>query len=169
MENVKVLTCVAGNSSGAGFALQLGMELAKQEIYVETHAFNPPCVSLPRSPASCFEETNPFPPIPILSGLDNLGVSFRRWVPNIYSNKSDSLCCSCADHSKEMEGSNACQENVHFPTPLIFGKVGVKMFETSEENQNFMVAHLLAQWWMDDLELQTFSPEIISRKLTPVA
>ncbi|KAL0311443.1 UNVERIFIED_CONTAM: hypothetical protein Sangu_2439000 [Sesamum angustifolium] len=38
--------CIAGHSLGAGFALQVGRELAKDGIYVDAHLFNPPSVSL---------------------------------------------------------------------------------------------------------------------------
>ncbi|XLR29637.1 hypothetical protein HN51_049519 [Arachis hypogaea] len=38
--------CIAGHSLGAGFALQVGKMLAKEGIYVETHLFNPPSLSL---------------------------------------------------------------------------------------------------------------------------
>ena len=41
--------CVAGHSLGAGFALQVGKDLAKQGIFVEAHLFNPPSVSLAMS------------------------------------------------------------------------------------------------------------------------
>jgi hypothetical protein len=34
--------CVAGHSLGAGFALQVCKELAKQGVFVECHLFNPP-------------------------------------------------------------------------------------------------------------------------------
>ncbi|CAK8538728.1 unnamed protein product [Lathyrus sativus] len=38
--------CIAGHSLGAGLGLQVGKELAKERINVETHVFNPPAVSL---------------------------------------------------------------------------------------------------------------------------
>ncbi|KAF7833500.1 GDSL esterase/lipase [Senna tora] len=41
--------CIAGHSLGAGLALQVGKELAKEGIYVETHLFNPPSVTLAMS------------------------------------------------------------------------------------------------------------------------
>ncbi|KAF4385925.1 hypothetical protein F8388_010481 [Cannabis sativa] len=41
--------CIAGHSLGAGFALQVGKTLAKEGIYVDTHLFNPPSVSLAMS------------------------------------------------------------------------------------------------------------------------
>ncbi|KAF1002059.1 hypothetical protein AG4045_014847, partial [Apium graveolens] len=43
------LLVLRGHSLGAGFALQVGKALAKQGIYVETHLFNPPSVSLAMS------------------------------------------------------------------------------------------------------------------------
>ncbi|EXC35455.1 GDSL esterase/lipase [Morus notabilis] len=49
--------CVAGHSLGAGFALQVGKALAKEGIYVDTHLFNPPSVSLAMSLRNIGEKT----------------------------------------------------------------------------------------------------------------
>lgn len=39
--------CMAGHSLGAGLALQVGKALTFEGIFVESHLFNPPSVSLP--------------------------------------------------------------------------------------------------------------------------
>jgi len=50
--------CVAGHSLGAGFALQVCKELAKQGVFVECHLFNPPSVSLAMGVRSMSEKAS---------------------------------------------------------------------------------------------------------------
>ncbi|KAM1429872.1 hypothetical protein ACFX2I_046012 [Malus domestica] len=184
--------CIAGHSLGAGFALQVGKALAKEGMYVETHLFNPPSVSLAMSfrnigekagfawkrfksmlplgsaTKASSEEGDNAPGsalknwIPNFSGLKNPGVGLGKWVPHLYVNNSDYICCSYTEHDG-IEGANADKENVR-PTN---GQVAAKLFVMSKGNQKFLEAHGLEQWWSDDLELQLamHNSKLISRQL----
>ncbi|ONI17736.1 hypothetical protein PRUPE_3G176300 [Prunus persica] len=184
--------CIAGHSLGAGFALQVGKALAKEGMYVETHLFNPPSVSLAmsfrnigekagfawkrfksmlplRSGAQVSSEegdrTSGFGLknwMPNFSGLKNPGMGLGKWVPHLYVNNSDYICCSYTEHDGG-EVNNANKENVR-PTN---GQVAAKLFVMSKGNQKFSEAHGLEQWWSDDLELQLamHNSKLISRQL----
>lgn len=185
--------CIAGHSLGAGFALQVGKALAKEGIYVETHLFNPPSVSLAMSlrnigekagfvwkrfksmlptssetPVSSDEGEKAFGVglknwVPQLSGLKNSGVGLGKWVPHLYVNNSDYICCSYTDPDGT-EGNNAGKENTG---PTYAGQVAAKLFVKSKGGQKFLEAHGLEQWWSDDLELQlaVHNSKLISRQL----
>jgi hypothetical protein len=185
--------CIAGHSLGAGFSLQVGKALAKEGIYVETHLFNPPSVSLAMSLRNFGEKagfawkrfksmlpTSSETPVvsdegekgigvglknwvPQLSGLKNSGVGLGKWVPHLYVNNSDYICCSYTDPDGT-EGDNAGKENAGPPTN---GQVAAKLFVKSKGRQKFLEAHGLEQWWSDDLELQlaVHNSKLISRQL----
>ncbi|XP_059452729.1 GDSL esterase/lipase At4g10955 isoform X2 [Corylus avellana] len=185
--------CIAGHSLGAGFSLQVGKALAKEGIYVETHLFNPPSVSLAMSLRNFGEKAgfawkrfkSMLPTssetlvvsdegekgfgvglknwVPQLSGLKNSGVGLGKWVPHLYVNNSDYICCSYTDPDGT-EGDNAGKENAGPPTN---GQVAAKLFVKSKGRQKFLEAHGLEQWWSDDLELQlaVHNSKLISRQL----
>ncbi|XP_062009056.1 GDSL esterase/lipase At4g10955-like [Rosa rugosa] len=183
--------CIAGHSLGAGFALQVGKALAKEGMYVETHLFNPPSVSLAMSfrnigeragfawkrfksmlPMSSETQVNNEEDKAIGFGLKNWlsglkgppGVGLGKWVPHLYVNNSDYICCSYTDPDG-IEGNNAGKENVG-PSSTT-GQVAAKLFVMSKGNQKFLEAHGLEQWWSDDLELQLalHNSKLISRQL----
>ncbi|XP_004499980.1 GDSL esterase/lipase At4g10955-like [Cicer arietinum] len=181
--------CVAGHSLGAGFALQVGKSLAKEGIYVETHLFNPPSVSLAMSlrnigekaelawkrlkksmiPSSN-EETNDGNKsigtkswMPWLTSLKNHNFGVGKWVPNLYVNNSDYICCSYNDSNRSGEKDDGDKENVG-PNN---GHVAAKLFVVSKEKQKFHEAHGLEQWWSNDSQLQQtiHTSKLISRQL----
>ncbi|KAL0399617.1 UNVERIFIED_CONTAM: hypothetical protein Sradi_2305000 [Sesamum radiatum] len=103
--------CIAGHSLGAGFALQVGKALAKEGIFVEAHLFNPPSVSLASSlrnvgekagmmwkrvksmlPASTTE-----PQANINDRAKSTTLGSKQWVPHLYVNNSDYICCYYTD------------------------------------------------------------------------
>lgn len=168
--------CIAGHSLGAGFALQVGKAMAKEGIYVETHLFNPPSVSLAMSLRNMGEKAGfawkrfksmlPMSSETQVSSdagektlglglknwvpqLKNYGVGLEKWVPHLYVNNSDYICCSYT-HPEGKEENNTSKENVG-PTN---GQVAAKLFVKSKGKQKFLEAHGLEQWWSDDLELQ---------------
>ncbi|XP_050366209.1 GDSL esterase/lipase At4g10955-like [Argentina anserina] len=181
--------CIAGHSLGAGFALQVGKALAKQGMYVETHLFNPPSISLAptlryiRKKAGFVwdrfmsvlhlkidqshvkhsevivgddKKTIDFFGfknwIPNFSGLMNRSTGLVKWLPHLYVNKSDYICCFYADLDEVTEGNDAGEKkNVCRRTN---GQVAAKLFVMSKQNQRFLEAHSLQQWWSADLELQ---------------
>ncbi|KAL9661906.1 hypothetical protein QQ045_026734 [Rhodiola kirilowii] len=178
--------CIAGHSLGAGFALQIGKELAKQGVYVETHLFNPPSVSLAMSfrsigekaesawkklksilPSNSETETQPATEenenIPSLfsNWIPSITAS-KKWVPNLYVNNSDYICCNYNDPA-DTEGTAVQKENVA-PSN---SHVAAKLFVLSKGKQKFLEAHGLEQWWSDDLKLQTAlsGSKLISRQL----
>ncbi|KAK9924123.1 hypothetical protein M0R45_032510 [Rubus argutus] len=184
--------CIAGHSLGAGFSLQVGKALAKEGMYVETHLFNPPSVSLAMSfrnigekagfawkrfksmlPLSSETQVNNeesdktigFGLKNWISGLKGPpGVGLGKWVPHLYVNNSDYICCSYTDRDG-IEGNNAGKENVG-PSSTT-GQVAAKLFVMSKGNQKFLEAHGLEQWWSDDLELQLalHNSKLITRQL----
>ncbi|WCJ24869.1 alpha/beta-Hydrolases superfamily protein [Euphorbia peplus] len=179
--------CIAGHSLGAGFALQVGKALAKEGIYVEAHLFNPPSISVAMSLRNIGEKagyawnrirsmipSNRESPATgediedktLGAGLRNWIPNFRnngilgtkKWVPHLYVNNSDYICCSYTDPDGDKDGNN--KENVGC-------KNGAKLFVMSKGNQKFMEAHGLEQWWSDDVELQMAlnNSKLISRQL----
>lgn len=183
--------CIAGHSLGAGFALQIGKTLAKEGIYVDTHLFNPPSVSLAMSlrnigekagfvwkrfksilPSSSETQVSNDEQektlglgfknwVPDLYGLKNTALGLGKWVPHLYVNNSDYICCSYTDPSTEE--NKAGKENVGPKN----GQMAAKLFVLSKGKQKFLEAHGLEQWWSDDLELQLTlqNSKLISRQL----
>lgn len=183
--------CIAGHSLGAGFALQVGKALAKEGIYVDTHLFNPPSVSLAMSvrnigekaifawnrfksmlPSSSVTQTSDEgQKITSPAGFKNWVLHFygdktsselKKWVPHLYVNNSDYICCYYTDPAGTVE-NNANKEN----SGPINGQVAAKLFVMSKGKQKFLEAHGLQQWWSDDLELQMSlqNSKLISRQL----
>ncbi|KAK1388746.1 GDSL esterase/lipase [Heracleum sosnowskyi] len=154
--------CVAGHSLGAGFALQVGKALAKQGIYVETHLFNPPSVSLATSLKNISEKAS-FAWKRIRAKLHhatetqgsrdeskNTCNELHKWMPNLYVNTNDYICCYYTDPAgaqvKHVEKENVGQTNKQ-------AAAAAKLY-VSKGKQRFLEAHGLNQWWADDLELQ---------------
>ncbi|GAU12330.1 hypothetical protein TSUD_252810 [Trifolium subterraneum] len=184
--------CIAGHSLGAGFALQIGKELAKQGIYVEAHLFNPPSVSLAMSLKNIGEKAEyvwsrvrsilPYGKEAQVSndgekttvagsktwmsrfsgsGLkDASAVSTIKWIPHLYVNNSDYICCYYND-------PNGTAEKV-VDKDNVSGQVAAKLFVVSKEKQKFLEAHGLEQWWSSDAELQQVihNSKLISRQLS---
>ncbi|KAJ1379669.1 Fungal lipase-like domain [Sesbania bispinosa] len=95
--------CIAGHSLGAGFALQVGKALAKEGIYVEAHLFNPPSVSLSMSLRNIGEKAGEAQvrndgDKTSSSGLKDASSQVAKWVPHLYVNNSDYICCYYTDH-----------------------------------------------------------------------
>ncbi|KAJ1441434.1 Alpha/Beta hydrolase fold [Sesbania bispinosa] len=184
--------CIAGHSLGAGFALQVGKALAKEGIYVETHLFNPPSVSLAMSLRNIGEKAelvwkrlkSMLPSsseeahvnndgdknlslglkswIPRLSSFKNAGFGVGKWVPHLYVNNSDYICCSYTDPDCSGGKDDADKENIG-PTN---GQVAAKLFVVTKEKQKFHEAHGLEQWWSNDAQLQqAIHSKLISRQL----
>ncbi|KAK2441460.1 GDSL esterase/lipase [Trifolium repens] len=189
--------CVAGHSLGAGFALQVGKSLAKEGIYVETHLFNPPSVSLAMSLRNIGEKAelawkrikSMIPSrneganninndgnnnkktwmMPWLTSLKNHNFGVGKWVPHLYVNNSDYICCSYNDEldksNAKNDGGDSNKENVG---PNNNGcHVAAKVFVVNKEKQKFHEAHGLEQWWSNDSQLQQtiHTSKLISRQL----
>ncbi|RYR00418.1 hypothetical protein Ahy_B07g088539 isoform D [Arachis hypogaea] len=195
--------CIAGHSLGAGFALQVGKMLAKEGIYVETHLFNPPSLSLAISlrnlgnkaefvwnrlksmlplsgeaqASTEGDKTNTntntntntssiasskgwMPRLPSFGSKDSVAVG--KWVPNLYINSNDYICCSYTDPDgtavKISSKENLSKTNA---------QIAAKLFVVSKEKQKFLEAHGLEQWWSTDAELQQVihNSKVISRQL----
>lgn len=184
---------IAGHSLGAGFALQVGKALAKEGIYVDTHLFNPPSVSLAMGfrnigekavvawrrfksmlPSSNEAQVNRNEVekgfsvgfknwVPQLYGAAKTSPEIHKWVPHLYVNNSDYICCYYTD-PHEMQENNANKENIG---TAINGQAAAKLFVKSKGKQKFLEAHGLEQWWSEDLELQMSlnNSKLISRQL----
>lgn len=156
--------CIAGHSLGAGFALQLGKALAEEGVCVEAHLFNPPSVSLASSLRSVGERAGAVwrmvrSKLPLKgenadgserSRSGSIGSATKQWIPHLYVNNSDYICCYYTDH----DGAEVCGG-------------GGKLFVASKGKQKFLEAHGLEQWWSDDLELEMAvnNSKLISRQL----
>ncbi|KAI3736283.1 hypothetical protein L6452_15822 [Arctium lappa] len=177
---------VAGHSLGAGFALQIGKALAKNGLFIETHLFNPPSVSLAMSlknvgekavvvwqkvksmlPSAAATDTDTGTATDTGAASNNV-VAFNKWVPHLYVNNSDYICCYYTDPAGGESGGGAAseKENVR-PLSAANGQVAAKLFVLSKGKQKFMEAHGLEQWWSDDLELELAlqNSKLISKQL----
>lgn len=177
--------CISGHSLGAGFALQVGKALAKEGVFVEAHLFNPPSVSLASSLRNIGEKAgimwkrvrSMLPSSSDTLADDGVGeakssvtLGSKQWVPHLYVNNSDYICCYYTDPvGAEGSSSNAAaddKENAK-PPPATNTPCAAKLFVFSKGKQKFSEAHALEQWWSDDLELQmaVSNSKLISRQL----
>ncbi|KAL6614514.1 hypothetical protein ACP70R_036784 [Stipagrostis hirtigluma subsp. patula] len=179
--------CVAGHSLGAGFALQVCKELAKQGVFVECHLFNPPSVSLAMGVRSMSEKASYLwkkvkaslplkeeatTPLEIAKeeGREKKRLrTEKKWVPHLYVNNSDYICChynapSCT--STAADGASDEQQQQRKASEIA-GDVVAKLFVTSKGPQKFLEAHGLQQWWSDGMELQLalYDSKLINRQL----
>ncbi|KAF9589360.1 hypothetical protein IFM89_022969 [Coptis chinensis] len=173
--------CVAGHSLGAGFALQVGKTLAKQGVFVETHLFNPPSVSLAMSlrsigekagfawkrfksilPSSAESQTNYEEKPAIIAKMCG------KWIPHLYVNNSDYICCYYNEPAgnPNIQAKAADDSNKENTNPS-HGQAAAKLFVMSKGKQKFLEAHGLEQWWSDDVELQltVHNSKLISSQL----
>ncbi|KAL5989986.1 hypothetical protein ACLOJK_010881 [Asimina triloba] len=160
--------CIAGHSLGAGFALQVGKALAKEGVYVESHLFNPPSVSLAMSFRNIGEKagfmwkrirgifpSNSEAPSIVAPGgpgeESKVGREIQKWVPHLYVNNSDYICCYYTDPAAPYSSGNSEK-----PKANTVGDVAAaKLFVMSKGPQKFLEAHGLEQWWSSDMELQS--------------
>ncbi|CAH9091091.1 unnamed protein product [Cuscuta epithymum] len=186
--------CIAGHSLGAGFALQVGKALAKEGIYVEAHLFNPPSVSLAMSLRNVAEKAgfvwNRFKSL-LPSQTDCISekvegggggersrkqTRVKQWVPHLYINNSDYICCSYTDPEEAQNKNRVAaaadgdedKENAKPRKGGGGGQVAAKLFlSVKGGKQRFLEAHGLEQWWSDNLELQMAlnSSRLISQQL----
>ncbi|KAL2316817.1 hypothetical protein Fmac_030693 [Flemingia macrophylla] len=183
--------CIAGHSLGAGFGLQVGKELAKEGINVEAHLFNPPSVSLAMSigyigekaeyvwnglksmfssgsEAQVSNDGDMTYSIRLkrlkhrLSSMMDAGFGVGNRVPHLYINSNDFISCFYLYTDGTREEITG-KENMG-PTN---GQNAAKLFVLSKENQQFLEAHSLKQWWSSDaeLELDINNSKLISRQL----
>lgn len=171
--------CIAGHSLGAGFALQVGKALAKEGIYVEAHLFNPPSVSVAmslknlsekagfawrrvKSMLPSYNETQ----VNIEEAARSIAAGTKQWVPHLYVNNSDYICCYYTDPDGTTEDNNQTEKENVKPASNA-QEVAAKLFVQSKGKQKFLEAHGLEQWWSNDLELQMAlnNSKLISRQL----
>ncbi|KAG8055939.1 hypothetical protein GUJ93_ZPchr0001g33204 [Zizania palustris] len=171
--------CVGGHSlAGAGFALQVGKALAKEGIFVECHVFNPPSVSLAMS-LKGFAETagelwgrvrSWIPYVGSQAAAADVSGCGRgeataslsregmqcRWLPHLYINTNDYICCYYNDAANGTATVAAGGESGKGAVRGGGGgRAGVaRMVVTSKGPSKFLEAHGLDQWWADDVELQ---------------
>lgn len=170
--------CVAGHSLGAGFALQIGKELAKERVYIEAHLFNPPSVSLASSLKTVGERAGVMwrrvkSMLPLIGGGDNgdegsrLDGGMKQWMPYLYVNNSDYICCYYSDVGGGEEGGGGKENNSSNVKAGRWCSGGAKMYVATKGKQKFLEAHGLEQWWSDDLELEmaVSSSKLISKQL----
>ena len=97
----------------------------------------------------------------------------KKWVPHLYVNNSDYICChynapSCPSAA---DGASDEQQQQHqSKASEIAGDVVAKLFVTSKGPQKFLEAHGLEQWWSDGMELQLalYDSKLINRQLKSI-
>ncbi|XP_072994576.1 GDSL esterase/lipase At4g10955-like [Typha latifolia] len=177
--------CVGGHSLGAGFALQVGKALAKQGVFVECHLFNPPSVSVAMSLRNISEKANylwkkvkaslPSRGETLLAGGEDkvsasegkrLCTEMNKWVPHLYVNNSDYICCYYNDPAGTAIATDVSSDKLK-SNNNVQGDVVAKLFVMSKGPQKFLEAHGLEQWWSDDMELQLalHNSKLINRQL----
>uniref|UniRef100_A0A0D9V3V8 Fungal lipase-like domain-containing protein n=1 Tax=Leersia perrieri TaxID=77586 RepID=A0A0D9V3V8_9ORYZ len=168
--------CVGGHSLGAGFALQVGKALAKERVFVECHVFNPPSVSLAMSLKGFAESAGELwgrvrSWIPYAGGggggeseeaksaaaaatLARTGSTMGKWLPHLYINTNDYICCYYNDASSGT-ATVAAGGGSGSGKAAVRGSGGVaRMMVAAKGPSKFLDAHGLNQWWADDVELQ---------------
>ncbi|KAF8766320.1 hypothetical protein HU200_007837 [Digitaria exilis] len=180
--------CVSGHSLGAGFALQVCKELAKQGVFVECHLFNPPSVSLAMGVRSMSEKASYLwkkvkASLPLkevaTAPLDSANEEAsdkkklraeKKWVPHLYVNNSDYICCHYNAPSCSSTDGASDEQQQQRKASEIAGDVVAKLFVTSKGPQKFLEAHGLQQWWSDGMELQLalYDSKLINRQLKSI-
>ncbi|KAJ0243059.1 Alpha/beta-Hydrolases superfamily protein [Hirschfeldia incana] len=89
-------------------------------------------------------------------------VDLRKWVPHLYVNDSDYICCHYTEHDGEVNNKENSSPGVN-----TIPQAAAKLFVMSKGKQKFLEAHGLEQWWSDNLELQSaiHSSRLISQQL----
>ncbi|KAJ4794405.1 alpha/beta-Hydrolases superfamily protein [Rhynchospora pubera] len=143
--------CIGGHSLGAGIALHVGKELAKQGVYIDCHLFNPPSVSLPQTlrfiqkTASLMWRGNKSrKDSDDENGAEKLMKDVNGWMPHLYINDADYICMHYADRAGTATMTSSHKGN-NAPSRLFLAPRGQK---------SLMEAHGLQQWWSNDIELQ---------------
>ncbi|CAA7408368.1 unnamed protein product [Spirodela intermedia] len=150
---------VGGHSLGAGFALQVGKALAKQGAFVECHLFNPPSISLTAAvrnigdtAAMVWRRITSAPPVSGDAPSPSAELS-RSWVPHLYVNQSDYICCLYTKFSRSNgDLGDDLGRTIIAEDPG--GSAATRLFVASKGPKRFLEAHGLQQWWSDDIELQ---------------
>lgn len=176
--------CMTGHSLGAGLALQVGKALTLEGIFVESHLFNPPSVSLPMGFRHIGDQlgilwnvvkgmTRAMVPSKKkrnkeLAGQDklpddaeegssvNICEEIQKWVPHLYVNNSDYICCYYSDSSKKRKNSDGDEDKLMEEIPETSGmnRMAAKLYVISKGPMKFSEAHGIQQWWSYESELR---------------
>ncbi|CAE6233530.1 unnamed protein product [Arabidopsis arenosa] len=94
-------------------------------------------------------------------------VDLRKWVPHLYVNDSDYICCHYTDQDGVTEKREVNNKENNSPVVNTNSQAAAKLFVMSKGKQKFHEAHGLEQWWSDNLELQSaiHSSRLISQQL----
>lgn len=102
-----------------------------------------------------------------LNRSKTLNLGMKKWVPHLYVNNSDYICCYYTD-PPGTEESGGDKENVS-PGLMNVQQAAAKLFVMSKgkQKQKFLEAHGLEQWWSEGLELQLAlnNSKLINRQL----
>lgn len=180
---------MAGHSLGAGLVLQVGKVLAEEGICIEAHLFNPPSLSLPMGLRSIGEKVELLwkgavdvarailPSRKRKSAANEDGKSdvaddvgamvceeLRKWIPHMYVNNSDYICCYYNDDVAGAGGDVEGKENKKSGV----GDVAARLYVMSKGPRKFLEAHSLQQWWSSESELQMAlgNGKLIQRQLS---
>ncbi|CAI0461331.1 unnamed protein product [Linum tenue] len=102
---------------------------------------------------------------------DKTNMGSKKWVPHLYVNNSDYICCHYTNPDGQNNGGGENKENVGAAggcSSSNIGQVSAKLFVMAKEKQKFLEAHGLEQWWSDDaqgLKLGLPNSKLMSRQL----
>ncbi|KAF8007811.1 hypothetical protein BT93_K1719 [Corymbia citriodora subsp. variegata] len=101
-----------------------------------------------------------------LNRSKTLNLGMKKWVPHLYVNNSDYICCYYTDPPGTEGNGGGNKENVS-PGLMNVQQAAAKLFVMSKGKQKFLEAHGLEQWWSDGLELQLAlnNGKLINRQL----
>ncbi|KAL0458726.1 UNVERIFIED_CONTAM: hypothetical protein Slati_0499800 [Sesamum latifolium] len=98
-----------------------------------------------------------------LSSTADKTPGLKQWLPHLYVNNSDYICCyyTNGDGAEELKAEKENAKSTNTPS------AAAKLYVLSKGKQKFLEAHGLQQWWSDDLELQMAinNSKLISRQL----
>ncbi|KAI3954966.1 hypothetical protein MKW98_004969 [Papaver atlanticum] len=180
---------LTGHSLGSSIAMLAGKNMARTGHFLESYLFNPPFIS---APIERIKDNKVRHGIRIASSLITAGLTFAMkvnqesqqsedpfdvlstWIPNLFVNPSDHLCCEYIrhfEHRENMEsfgaGGIARLAMKNSLTGLLMNAMG---WEYQEELQlipsayltinrspspNFKRAHGIHQWFRGDLSLHS--------------
>ncbi|KAF8116959.1 hypothetical protein N665_0013s0018 [Sinapis alba] len=94
-------------------------------------------------------------------------VDLRKWVPHLYVNDSDYICCHYTDQDGVNETGEVNNKQNKSPVVNTIPQAAAKLFVMSKGKQKFLEAHGLEQWWSENLELQSaiHSSRLITQQL----
>ncbi|XP_039169228.1 GDSL esterase/lipase At4g10955-like [Eucalyptus grandis] len=174
---------LAGHSLGSAIGMQVGKDMAKKGVYLESLLFNPPYPSVPTDKRTRHLTKSGFRAVGALvtqspEQREQSASSYAAlspWVPQLFVNKGDFVCSGYIGYFKyrkwmrkyglEDFANFASQysvrsmlfrsENGAQVEPLHLIPSANLTINFSNQSECFLSAHHLSKWWGQDLELES--------------